>query len=156
MSNADLTSCLTVQNVSKLSTYELRQQLVLRSALDIPEEKINHKTMLLRLIQILLEDEQRAADEKTAVLEAEMLKKNAALKELRDAKKMEAIERSKQRQQKSEYFESKSELNVPPEKIDLSYLEDFETNNGENPDVNGDPSDPLCSFGKIRSKIHTR
>ena len=54
---------LTIRNVGKLTTFELRQELVKRNCLDIPEENINHRTMLQRLVQVLLDEENKIANQ---------------------------------------------------------------------------------------------
>ena len=61
-------STLTSSNVHQLSTYELRQELVRRDCLDIPEAAINHNTMLQRLIQALVVEEANATEAHTAAV----------------------------------------------------------------------------------------
>ena len=41
---------LSSRNVSRLTTYELRQELVRRDKLDIPDDQINHRFVLLNLM----------------------------------------------------------------------------------------------------------
>ena len=48
---------LNTSNVGKLTTYQLRQELIKRDALDIEESRINHRTMLERLIRELVKEE---------------------------------------------------------------------------------------------------
>lgn len=47
---------ISSRTVSKLTTFELRQELVKRNALDIPEGSINYKTMLARLMTELVKE----------------------------------------------------------------------------------------------------
>ena len=146
---------LSSRNVSRLTTYDLRQELVRRGKLDIPEDEINHKSMLQRLIQILLEDEQKAVDEKEALLEAERMAQFNATKAERERKKLEAIERSKQRQQNPAYFEALIETNILPEKKDLTALEELTSTDqiGES-DVFSD--DPFSSSYSKKNKVHIK
>ena len=48
---------ITTSTVGKLTTYELRQELLHRNALDIEESRINHRSMLERLIVELVKEE---------------------------------------------------------------------------------------------------
>ena len=48
---------ITSRNAGTLSTYELRQELIRRNALDIEESKINHRNMLERLMVELVREE---------------------------------------------------------------------------------------------------
>jgi len=147
---------LSTRNVSKLTTYELRQELTRRGKLDVPEESINHRSMLQRLIQVLLEDEQRAIDERTAEAEAQQQARLAEAKADRDKRKQEALERSRQRQLSGAYFEQLKQSNAPPEKQDLSGLEELSSTTIADDD--GSVSDPFSeiSGGKTRSKVHVR
>ena len=54
---------ITSENISKLTTYELRQELVRRDCLDLDEESINHNSMMKRLMEELVKDEARASEE---------------------------------------------------------------------------------------------
>jgi hypothetical protein len=78
---------LTVEAASKLTTYELRQELVRRNKLDIPENQINYKTMLHRLIQLIVEDEQQFVQEKTISIEEQDRINKEKEKEIRQKKK---------------------------------------------------------------------
>ena len=144
------------RNVSRLSTYELRQELVRRNKLDIPEDEINHKTMLQRLIKLLLEDEEKAVNDKEALLEAERVQKLNEAKAERERKKQEALERSKQRQQNPDYFRELAESNKLPEKTDLTHLEEVApSNDSEAVFVSDD--DPFRSISsKQKSKIYIK
>ena len=146
---------LSTRNVSKLTTYQLRQELTRRDKLDIPEDNINHRSMLQRLIQVLMEDEQKALEEKATEAEAQRLAESTAAKASREAKKLEAIERSKQRQQNASYFEMLKQSNAPPAKPDLTAVEELSSASATDEDrPNDDPFSEVS--GKTRSKIHVR
>jgi predicted ATP-dependent protease len=102
---------ITSRNASKLTTYELRQELNRRDAFDLEESTVNYKTMLARLMKDLVEEEdneqlvavnQKAEENKQSVDKA---------KEIREQRKQEALERSRQRQSDKAYFESKQLAN---------------------------------------------
>ena len=103
---------LTSRNCGTLTTFQIRQELVARDALDIPDKEINHRSMLKRLVAELVKQEQvnfeQATDTEAAKRDAEM----AARKTERDVKKEEAIARSKARQADKEYFKKKQEVCV--------------------------------------------
>ena len=145
---------LTIRNVGKLTTFELRQELVKRNCLDIPEENINHRTMLQRLVQVLLDEENKIANQKTSSIEAEKMAALNAAKLAREQKKLEAIERSKLRQNNPTYFKELAEKNVAPKKTELENLEEFNLIN----DVTNtsDELDPFQSNFKPKRKIHIR
>lgn len=104
---------ITSDNISTLTTYELRQELNRRNAMDIPEKKINYKSLLQRLLVEVLKDEAAAVKEKE---DNRLAQEEAARKEalrLREIKKQEAIERSKQRQAANPaYFAEKARINT--------------------------------------------
>jgi hypothetical protein len=145
---------LTIRNVGKLTTFELRQELVKRNCLDIPEENINHRTMLQRLVQVLLDEENKISNEKSSSIESEKMAASNAAKLVREQKKLEAIERSKLRQNNPTYFKELAEKNVAPKKSELEDLEEFNLSN----DVinSSDELDPFQSNFKPKSKIHIR
>ena len=99
-------------NISKLTTYELRQELVRRGAFDFTDEDtVNYKTLMQRLMIEVLKDEERAVQEKEETrIEAAEVQKSEAMK-LREQRKQEAIERSRLRQQNKEYFAEKGKIN---------------------------------------------
>ena len=102
---------ITTSNVHSLTTYDIRQELVRRDCLDIPEEKINHNSMLQRLIVALLKDEEKQVEEATeAAVDKAALEREKA-KAIREQRKREAIERSKARQANPEYFQRLKEDN---------------------------------------------
>ena len=157
MSNNDVKELLTTRNVGRLSTFELRQELVARNSLDIPEEQINHKTMLQRLIKLLLEDEKILVEEKSAKLEAERNESLNKSKLEREKKKLEAIERSKLRQKNPEYFSSILEKNILPEKSDnLKNLEEYTPININVDNQGPENGDPFSTTNKVKTKIHIR
>ena len=79
--------------------------------------------MLQRLMQLLLEDEKQAANDKESEDEVKRLEKINNAKAERERKKQEAIERSKARQRDPSYFDTKVESNVAPAKPNLDGLE---------------------------------
>lgn len=48
---------ISTRNVDRLTTFELRQELVRRGALDIEDSKVNHRSLLQRLVVELVKDE---------------------------------------------------------------------------------------------------
>ena len=150
---------LSTRNVNKLTTFQLRQELERRGAFDIPEEQVNHKSIMQRLVQVLLEEERRVANEREANREAERIAQLNAAKAAREQKKLEALERSKLRQQNPKYFEAISESNKAPEKKDLQDLEEVDSSGGtdvaeQHETSTEDPFSPFAHRG--RAKIHTR
>lgn len=108
---------ITSRNVGNLTTYELRQELIRRDKLDIPEKQINHRSMLQRLMVELVAEESVKVEINTTIAIDEANKKREEAKALREHKKLEALERSKQRQSNPEYFDKIKELNTKPDKI---------------------------------------
>ena len=151
---------LGTRNVSKLSTYALRQELVRREKLDIPEEEINHNNMLKRLIEELVKDEAKVTEERTeCAVDAAQQERDAA-KALREKKKQEAIDRSKARQARKGYFSEKSCANESgqkelDEKSKAAAVSDgAEEGEGEK-DLEEPENDPFRSYKPSgRSKIH--
>ncbi len=88
-----------------------RQELVKRKALDIPENQINHRNMLQRLIQEIVKHEAELSNIKTNQIMEEKQKQIGEAKRIRELKKLEALERSRQRQADAEYFKKKAERN---------------------------------------------
>ena len=122
---------INTSTVGHLTTYELRQELLRRNALDIEESRINHRTMLERLIIELVKEEKRKrkslrsarnfsanfSETEAEFVEAQATKliaDKAEAKRIRELKKLEALERSKARQANSEYFAKIVEDNRPP------------------------------------------
>lgn len=105
---------LTLRNVGSLTTFEIRQELNRRNAMDLDEEKvqINFKTLLQRLVQELVKEEENNTLEHTTVVIDQAQLKRETDKAMREEKKKEALERSKQRQADKDYFIKKQELNV--------------------------------------------
>lgn len=151
---------LSTRNVSKLSTYALRQELVRREALDIPEEQINHNTMLKRLIEELVKDEAKVTEERTEVVVDTAQQERDAAKALREKRKQEAIERSKARQAQKGYFSGKQEANETGQKdLDsmskLAAVSDSAEDGGGEKDLHEPENDPFRSYKPTgRSKIH--
>ena len=101
---------LTSHNCGTLTTFQIRQELVARGALDIPDKEINHRSMLRRLVAELVKQEQVAFEQATDTEGVKRDAEMAARKAERDAKKEEAVARSKARQADKEYFKKKQEV----------------------------------------------
>jgi hypothetical protein len=144
---------LTTRNVGSLTTFQLRQELTSRNALDIPEELICHKSMLQRLIQVLLDEENAALAERERVLEEERKAALESTKALRERRKAEALERSKARQADPSYFQNIAQLNKLPEKANIESLES--TSAELTPENEESSSDPFISC-KQKSKVFVR
>ena len=116
------------------------------------------RSMLQRLMQLLLEDEKQAANEKESEDEVKRLEKINNAKAERERKKQEAIERSKARQRDPSYFDTKVESNVAPAKPNLDGLEEVngEANQGEGESEDNNDFDPFSfnSNKSSRGKIH--
>ena len=95
---------LSSRNVGKLTTYEIRQELVKRDAMDLEEKVINHRTLLERLVQELVKVEAKTYEEQNGSAVKAHLDEREFAKLERERKKAEAIERSKARQQDPSYF----------------------------------------------------
>jgi hypothetical protein len=59
---------LTLRNVANLTTYEIRQELNRRNAMDLEEGNIHFKTLLQRLVQELVKEEENNTVEHTTVV----------------------------------------------------------------------------------------
>ena len=110
----ELPTKITSQGVHKMSTYELRQELVRRNCLDIPDDEINHNTMLKRLIVELVKDESMIVEQHTLDVVHKAQEERDIAKALRELKKAEALARSKARQADANYFATKKDANVKP------------------------------------------
>mmetsp|Transcript_15557 Transcript_15557/g.14088 ORF Transcript_15557/g.14088 Transcript_15557/m.14088 type:complete len:156 (+) Transcript_15557:102-569(+) len=102
---------ITSLNAGYLTTYEIRQELIKRNALDIPDSDINHRSMLARLIKELVIQETNETNERTNNLLQQQQQKLLDAKAIREQKKIEAIERSRMRQRDSNYFNNKQQAN---------------------------------------------
>ena len=146
---------LSSRNVGRLTTFDLRQELVRRDKLDIPEDEICHKTLLQRLMRDLLEEEQQIVDDRAAVVAAEQMCKLNAAKAERERKKQEALERSKQRTQNSNYFATITDMNKLPAVKDLTTLEELSSTDKSQTEDMPD-SDPFRALKVSRSRIHIK
>ena len=59
---------ITSENAYKLSTYDMRQELVRRECLDMPEADYCHNVFLKRLMTELVKDEQAVSEQHTEVV----------------------------------------------------------------------------------------
>jgi membrane protein involved in colicin uptake len=102
---------LTTRNASKLTTYELRQELTRRGAFDLEDSTVNFKTMLARLMRELVDQEAKEQEAAVAAKVEEHKSEADKAKDIREQRKQEALERSKQRQADKAYFEAKLQAN---------------------------------------------
>lgn len=142
---------LTSLNAHKLTTFELRQELVKRDALDLPEKEINHRNMMRRLVEELVRQDNVKVAEHTAVLEKERLDDLAVRKAERERKKQEAIERSKARQANKDYFQSKKEASEKGEQLLKKAKEDpsievVQVGEEDDDEDDDDDDDPFRSY----------
>lgn len=133
----DRTTTITIDNVHKLSTYALRQELQKRAISFQNDDNnnsssyngkvVNHNVLLQKMVQILykekeVEEEKRNRNEskqdydgKGSIFGNTYRNETEAIKEKLHKQKMErkkaAIERSKQRQMNKEYFMQKKTAN---------------------------------------------
>lgn len=129
------------------------------------EKTINFRSLLQRLMQELVADEEKKADEKISQAVDEASREREKAKELRELRKKEALERSKQRQSDPNYFQQRKELNeeklsvkstqvAPSETISKSDSADDAT---EECSEMSSQDDPFRSYkNKSRSKIFVR
>lgn len=145
---------ITSENVSKLTTFELRQELVRRDCLDLDEEAINHNSMMKRLVQELVKDEARITEERTTSAVDIAKRARDEAKALREVKKQEAIERSKARQAQKYYFEAKKGNNaVPTRGMDTGNNVGGDAGE-DNKKTSDDEVDPFRIGPSRRSKVH--
>lgn len=139
---------ITSQNASQCTPYELRQELVRRNALDIPDDRCNYRTMLQRLMVELVKEEEALVAAKYQAIEDEKQRQRDEAKRERERKKQEALERSKQRQASNpNYFQQKQEvIEVPKPTIqeEITPTEDEETNPFDN--NSSDDNDPFRTY----------
>lgn len=144
---------VSTRTVSQLTTYQLRQELVKRNALDIHEENINYKSMLARLIKELVIEEQIKTDEKVSFITKTNEEVKEQEKKRREDLKRDAIERSKKRQSNPDYFlQKKQELATEQET-----LSGEENNNSSEENKTTTTTDDIFRSTPMgRSKVHTR
>uniref|UniRef100_A0A7S2K1Y5 Uncharacterized protein n=1 Tax=Leptocylindrus danicus TaxID=163516 RepID=A0A7S2K1Y5_9STRA len=105
---------ITLENVQKLSVFQLRQELIARGEFlpNVYQGTINYQVLLARMVQIL-HDEKEAKDEaQSRKLEMERKDKILSLEQEKADRKAAALERSRCRQANKAYFESKHKGNV--------------------------------------------
>lgn len=104
---------ITLHNAAQCTPYELRyfivvfvtvrvidavyhffrQELTQRGAMDIAEDKINFKTLLQRMMVELVKDEEKNNEKRLIDLEQKRSEERDRLKEEREKRKQEALER---------------------------------------------------------------
>lgn len=91
-----------------------RQELNRRGAFDFKEgDVVNYRSMLKRLMVELVNDEEKLAAEKARVNQENIETEIERSKRIREEKKREALERSKQRQASDpNYFAKRAEANL--------------------------------------------
>lgn len=104
---------ITIENAGSCTAFDLRQELVRRGAFDFKsEDQVNFRSLLQRMMTELVKDKQQTDEERSSrALSSATVQRDAA-KEEREKKKLEAIERSKQRQQAKGYFDQRVEANT--------------------------------------------
>lgn len=147
-------------NVSTLTTYELRQELELRGAMDLADGTINHKSLLQRLVQELVKFETQAASQKVETDAIKVRETFDAEKKLREQRKAEALERSRLRQADPDYFSKRTEMNKEGKETLDSKKSEPVTPIGENDESeendDEDDTDPFRTAKKSRSKIFVK
>lgn len=78
----------------------------------MPEERINHRNMLERLIREIVHEESVREQERVNATMTEAALKAQEAKRIRDQRKLEAMERSRLRQLDPNYFQTKASANV--------------------------------------------
>ena len=101
-----------------------RQELVRRGAFDLDEDQVCHNSLLKRLMTELCADEALQQSTRSIACTDDAQSVRDALKQERDMRKNEAIERSLQRQADPRYFERILEQNKKPELLAISPVED--------------------------------
>ena len=103
---------MTIDEASKLTTFQLRQELVNRyGGQDIPPACFNYKELLARLVKEIVKEEKEAAQKVADALTKKALEEREQQKLIREQRKAEALARSKARTQNKDYFQSKREAN---------------------------------------------
>lgn len=134
-----------------------------RNALDLPDNMINHRSMLERLIKELVKEESEKSNQHTEKVVTDQESQREAARLLREQRKAEALQRSKERQSNPEYFAQKKleqERAIQEKKIAQSLdgennVEEL-TSEVENDDKESS-SDPFSIIGKpIRNKIFVK
>jgi len=155
-----MSKVITVYNASACTPYELRQELVRRGAMDIPEDKANYRSMLQRLMLELVNEQEQQNQQRLAETEAKQKAERDRLKEEREQRKQEALERSqKRREQDPEYFtkrkEAAAEIQESTTEIDPPIIE--EQKEEEHKDTSSAEIDPFRAYQpKGRSKIFVK
>ena len=140
-----------------------RQELVRRNAMDIPEDKVNFKALLQRLMVELVADENAAVEQKTKAIDDAAAAAREAAKADRERKKAEALERSKARQANPDYFKQRVEVNEEgvaakeKAKQELKELPIECVEEGDVSDGEGQSDDPFRTYTKkSKNKIFVK
>ena len=156
--------------VGNMSTFEIRQELDRRGAMDIPDKEINHRTLLQRLVKELVQEEEANYNKEVEEKEKQRMLKLEADKLEREKKKQAALERSKARRADPNYFANKTNANTEllnQNEINEEKLKNLETQENDDNDGGGNDNDPFgndnndndddpfrTSTTKKRNKIH--
>jgi hypothetical protein len=143
-------AALTSSNVHKMSTYELRQELVRRACLDIPETQINHNTMLQRLIQALVIEEASATEAHTAAVVDKAQEERNVAKAVREQRKADALERSKARQADPNYFLTRQQESDKAKETPVVCAAVVEEETADDEGVDSDPFRAYKSKGRAK------
>lgn len=135
-----------------------RQELTRRGAFDFKEgDTINYRTMLQRLMVELVKDEEKLAAERAQANIEKLETEIERSKRIREEKKREALERSKQRQSDPNYFAKRAEANSLANQPTISeavVTEEDKTDVEESIEVVS--SNPFDTYPKGRSKIFVK
>ena len=180
-------SNINTRNAGNLSTYEIRypalitclltefmkssqnisyhrQELVRRGAFDLDENAVCYSSLLKRLMRELVIDENVINSKRSSGVSEDAQIARDLSKQVRDEKKREAIERSKQRQSDPLYFERINEQNKKHviEATDstndtsavLDEIETFDDDTEKGSKEPFDPFRPTYSEKYQRSRVH--
>lgn len=153
-----------VTDLSLCVPYQHRQELVKRGAFDLDEDKVNFKSLLQRLMVELVAEESRNTEQRTKAVVDDAAAKMELAKQERERKKLEALERSKQRQADPEYFKRRTEQNEQAAaarekaKEEAAALETVTAEDSTNePEGEDAADDPFRSYkNKGRSKVFVK
>jgi hypothetical protein len=137
--------------------------LVRRGAFDFKDEDtVNFRSLLQRMMTELVKDKQLKDEERSSKSLSDANEKRDTAKEDRERKKLEALERSKQRQQAKGYFDQRVEANTnaklaAEQKLKNQIENTFEVTVDEEEEETVKEIDPFRSFtSKSKNKLFIR
>lgn len=162
----NMSKVITIENASACTPFDLRQELVRRGAMDIPEGQANYRSLLQRLMVELVKEQDHLNQLRVAELEAKQKEGRDKFKEERERRKQEALERSqKRRENDPDYFTKRKESAAVLVQDDLnatttsSQQQPCETveEEEEEPETIPVSTDPFRSYQpKSRSKVFVK